>query len=69
MATKLPNRKRFSSNIPRIWDINDLLECIESHGDKVCYKYFEKSKVKEMIESGEGCKGAHIEERQSMIIK
>lgn len=48
MATKLPNRKRFSSNIPRIWDINDLLECIESHGDKVCYKHFEKSKVKEM---------------------
>jgi hypothetical protein len=47
MATKLPNRKRISSNIPKIWDINDLLECIESHGDKVCYKYFEGGKVKE----------------------
>lgn len=48
MATKLPNRKRLTKNFPRIWDINDLLECIEGHGDKVCYKYFEKSKVLEM---------------------
>lgn len=48
MATKLPNRKRVSNNIPKIWDINDLLECIQGHGDKVCYKYFEGGKVKEM---------------------
>ena len=48
MATKLPNRKRLVKNLPRVWDINDLLECIQSHGDKVCYKYFEKNKVMEM---------------------
>ena len=48
MATKLPNRKRVSNNIPKIWDINDLLECIQGHGDKICYKYFEGGKVKEM---------------------
>ena len=31
--------------------------------------WISKNKIKEMIESGEECKGAHIEERQSMIIK
>ena len=51
MATKLPNRKRLTKNFPRIWDINDLLECIEEHGDKVCYKYFEQGQVKEMTYS------------------
>ena len=48
MATKLPNRKRLARNLPHVWDINDLLECVASHGDKVCYKYFEKNKVNEM---------------------
>ncbi len=48
MATKLPNRKRLVRTIPHIWDINDLLECIEGHGDKTCYKYFEQGKLKEM---------------------
>ena len=51
MATKLPNRKRLIKNFPRIWDINDLLECIEGHGDRLCYKYFEQGKVKEMTYS------------------
>ena len=31
--------------------------------------WISKSKIKEMIESGKDCKGAHIEERQSIIIK
>ncbi len=48
MSVKLPNRKRLVNTVPHIWDINDLLECIDSHGDKVCYKYFEQGKVKEM---------------------
>ena len=48
MATKLPNRKRLVKNFPRIWDINDLLESIQAHGDRICYKYFEQGKVKEM---------------------
>ena len=45
--SKLPNRKREIKNLPHVWDINDLLECIRSH-DKVAYKYFEGSVVKEM---------------------
>ena len=48
MSVKLPNRKKLVNNVPHIWDINDLLECISSHGDKVCYKYFEQGKIKEM---------------------
>lgn len=47
-VTKVPNRKRMVRNLPHIWDINDLLDCIRSHGDKVCYKYFEQSVLKEM---------------------
>ncbi len=45
--SKLPNRKREIKNLPHVWDINDLLECIHSH-DKVAYKYFEGGVVKEM---------------------
>ncbi len=48
MSTKIPNRKRMIRNLPHIWDINDLLDCIKSHGDKTCYKYFEQGKLKEM---------------------
>ena len=48
MSVKLPNRKRQIKTVPHIWDINDLLECIDSHGDKICYKYFEQGKIKEM---------------------
>ena len=50
-ASKIPNRKRMERNLPHIWDINDLIECIRSHGDKVCYKYFEGSALKEMTYS------------------
>lgn len=48
MSTKIPNRKRMIRNLPHIWDINDLLDCIKLHGDKTCYKYFEQGKLKEM---------------------
>ena len=46
--SKIPNRKRLIQTLPHIWDVNDLLECIKSHGDKTVYKYFEGGKVKEM---------------------
>ncbi len=46
--TKIPNRKQMIRNLPHIWDINDLLECIRSHGNKVCYRYFEQGALKEM---------------------
>ena len=47
-TSKIPNRKRMVRNLPHIWDINDLIDCIRSHGDKVCYKYFEQGVLKEM---------------------
>lgn len=47
-TTKIPNRKRMIRDLPHVSDINDLLACIKSHGDKVCYKYFEQGKLKEM---------------------
>ena len=48
MSTKIPNRKRMVRDLPHIWDINDLIACIKSHGDKTCYRYFEQGKLKEM---------------------
>ena len=50
-TTKIPNRKRLVRNLPHIWDINDLLECIHSHGEKTCYRYFEQGVLKEMTYS------------------
>ena len=48
MSAKIPNRKRMIKTVPRLWDVNDLLECIRSHGDKLCYRYFEQGALKEM---------------------
>ena len=48
MSAKIPNRKRLVRNLPHIWDVNDLLECISSHGDKLCYRYFVQGALKEM---------------------
>jgi len=48
MSSKIPNRKRLVRNLPHIWDVNDLLECISSHGDKLCYRYFVQGALKEM---------------------
>ncbi len=45
---KLPNRKRLTTAPHRIWDVNDLLEIIESHEDKLAYKYFESGTLREM---------------------
>jgi long-chain acyl-CoA synthetase len=46
--SKIPNRKRLIRTLPHIWDVNDLLEHIRSHGDKTVFKYFENNKLKEM---------------------
>ncbi len=46
--SKIPNRKRLIRTLPHVWDVNDLLENIRSHGDKTAYKYFENGKLKEM---------------------
>ena len=47
-TTKLPNRKRMVRDLPYAKDINGLLECIKSHGDKVCYKYYDQGTLKDM---------------------
>lgn len=48
MNYTLPNRKRIERTVPRIWDVNDLLEHISSHKDRIAYKYFELGDLKQM---------------------
>ena len=48
MSTKLLNKKRIERDFPRTWDVNDLLDRIQLHGDKVLYKYFVGKEIKEM---------------------
>ena len=48
MSTKIPNRSKMVRELPRVENINDLLAYVKSHGDKVCYKYFEQNKLLEM---------------------
>ena len=45
---KIPNRKKMERELPLVWDVNDELHYIKSHGDKVCYKYFENGALLEM---------------------
>ena len=46
---KIPNRKVLTRPLPpRVEDVNDLLARIKSHGEKICYKYYEDGKLKEM---------------------
>ena len=47
-TTKLPNRKKLTREVPYVSDINELIARIKSHGNKVCYKYFEQGVLKEM---------------------
>ena len=51
MSYKLPNRKRLIRNLPHIWDVNDLIECIASHKNKTAFKYFENGNLREMTYS------------------
>ena len=44
---KIPNRKRIESDY-KLNEVNDLLRNIESHGDKVAYKYFENDKLNQI---------------------
>ena len=48
MSAKIPNRKKMVRELPQVDSIVDLLGHVKSHGDKVCYKYFEQSKLLEM---------------------
>ena len=45
---KVPNRKKMERELPLVWNINDVLGHIKSHGDKVCYKYYENGALLEM---------------------
>ena len=47
-TTKLLNKKKIQRDFPKTWDVNDLLERVQFHGDKVLYKYFVGKEVKEM---------------------
>ena len=46
--SKLLNKKRIVRDFPRTWDVNDLLDRVQYHGDKVLYKYFVGKDVLEM---------------------
>ena len=46
--SKLLNKKRIERDFPRTWDVNDLLDRVQYHGDKVLYKYFVGKDVLEM---------------------
>lgn len=48
---KLQNWKRLPHDTPKVWDVNDLLERLELHADRVAYKYFEGTELKEMTYS------------------
>ena len=48
MSTKLLNKKRIERDFPKTWDVNDLLNRVQYHGDKVLYKYFVGKDVLEM---------------------
>ena len=48
MSAKIPNRKKMVREVPHVDSIVDLLGYVKSHGDKVCYKYFEQNKIVEM---------------------
>ena len=49
--SNLPNRKRLTRSSPRIWDVNDLLEHIRSHKDRIAYSYFEQGELRDMTYS------------------
>ena len=49
---KIPNRKKMVRDLPHVSDVNDLLGCIKSHGDRICYKYFEQGQLKEITYAG-----------------
>ena len=46
--SKLLNKKKIERDFPRTWDVIDLLDRVQYHGDKVLYKYFVGKDVLEM---------------------
>ena len=45
---KLHDWKKFDNHAPKIWDVNDLLDRIQLHGEKTVFKYFVRNELKEM---------------------
>ena len=67
---KIPNRKKMERELPLVWDVNDELHYIKSHGDKVCFKYFENGSLLEMsyIQVYENiCKAAAAFEKLNLV--
>ncbi len=49
MENKLiPNRPMIMRTLPTVSDVNDIIEMIGSHGDKLLFRYFESGKLLEM---------------------
>ena len=44
----LPSQKRLDRPSPRVWDVNDLLGYMGTHGDKIVFRYYENAKLKDM---------------------
>jgi len=42
------NRRRLVRNLPHIWDAVDLVDVINKHGDRTCFRYFEGKELRSM---------------------
>ena len=42
------NRRRLERVLPQVWDVLDLCEIINSHGDRTAFRYFEGKKLRSM---------------------
>ncbi len=48
MSKILPNRKKIDRGNMPVPDVNALLSYVQSHGDRLAYRYFENNKLKDM---------------------
>lgn len=44
----IPSQKRLDRPSPRVWDVNDLIGYMGTHGDKTVFRYYENGKLKDM---------------------
>ena len=42
------NRRRLVRSLPHIWDVVDLVDVINKHGDRICFRYFEGREIHSM---------------------
>lgn len=51
MNFKLPNRKQLIRHLPNLWDFNDLINVIKSHGNKTAFRYYDCGVLKDLTYS------------------